>query len=359
MKVRTLGILILFAALSWGCAGNGEQEASVEEKVKTVNVQTYSLQPTTFSSYVDMVGEVQAINDAFLSAEANGNVVKYYVSEGDPVKVGQIIAQIDDSQLKQEFNRLKAVTEQARENFERQKRIWLEDSVGSEIQYLNAKYTYEQNQASLESVKVQLGKTKLRSPFDGVLEEKLVEAGEMVMPGTRMVRILANDYVKVTAGVPSRYADVVQKGDTALVWLNTQDPDTLRGPVTYVGSSIDKQSRTFRIEVPIKNANDNMKIDMLANMRLRTIALTNTIVIGQEYIYQTDEGPVVYVVGSDRDGNKVARQRKISIGPGYGSRVVVEKGLSPEDQFITVGSSFLQEDTRINVVNKRQQAYAN
>jgi RND family efflux transporter MFP subunit len=347
------------ASLSWSCTSGGEEATPEEERVKTVNVQAYSLQPSQFSSFVDMVGEIQAINDAYLSAEANGNVVRYYVDEGDRVKSGQVIAQIDDSQLKQELNRLQAVTDQARENYERQKRIWLEDSVGSEIQYLNAKYAYEQNKAALESVKVQLSKTKLRSPFDGVLEDKMVETGEMVMPGTRMVRILANDYVKVSAGVPSRYADVVQKGDTAMVWLNTQAPDTLRGPVTFVGSSIDRQSRTFRIEVPIKNVNDNMKIDMLANVRLRTINRPNVIVIGQEYIYQTDEGPVVYVVGTDQEGNEVARERKISIGPRFGSRVVAEKGLVTNDRFITVGSSFLQDDTRINVVNNRQQAYAN
>jgi membrane fusion protein (multidrug efflux system) len=359
MNLRIFSSLVLIATLGWGCSSETGDNVPEEQRVKTVNVETYTLKPQNFSSYVEMVGEVQAINDAFLSAEANGNVVKYFVDEGDQVKEGQTIAKIDDSQLKQELNRLKAVTEQSRENYERQKRIWLEDSVGSEIQYLNAKYTYQQNKAALESIKVQISKTELKSPFNGTVEDKMVEAGEMVMPGTRMVRILAKDYVKVSAGVPSRYADVVQLGDTAKVWMNTQDPDTLQGPVTFVGNSIDKQSRTFRIEVPISNTRNHLKIDMLANVRLRTQHMRNVLVIGQEYIYQSQDGPVVYVTGTDEDGNKVAEERPVKIGARYGSNVVIEDGIQPNDEFITVGSAFLQDQTHIKVVNSRQQAYAN
>lgn len=354
--MKKLNVILILLTGLWftGCGNGNDARQPEDELVKTVNVETETLQPQRFTSYVELVGTVEALNDARLSSEANGVVKKYYVDEGEKVKKGQAIAKIDDEQLVKERERLEAVTNQARENYQRQKRIWEEDSIGSEIQYLNAKYNYEQNKAALASVNVQIEKATLRAPFDGVVETKLVEEGEMASMGTPLVRLLGTDYVKVTVGVPARYSDVVQADDSAQVWFNTQQSDTLEGSITYISNSIDAQTRTFRIEIAIPNRKQKYKIEMLANVKLRTMDRSNEIVVSQEYIYQKDRGYVAYVAGQDENGEPIAREQLVKMGPSFSNKVIVEDGLKAGDPFITVGSSYLQPNTRIQIVNQKQ-----
>ena len=96
------------------------------------------------------------------------------------MKKGQTIVKIDDSKLRQEMFRLQAMTSQAKEQYERLKKVYEEDEIGSELDYLNAKYAYEQTNSALESIKVDLENTNIKAPFNGEVETIMVEEGEIV-----------------------------------------------------------------------------------------------------------------------------------------------------------------------------------
>ena len=341
-----LGLILLA-----GCSE--EQESTQEELVKTVNVETKEIQKQPFERYLKLVGTVGTPNDVRISAEVSGRIEKYFVEAGDDVNMGEPILKIDDSQLIRERERLEAVTAQAKENYERLKRLYEQDSVGSEIEYLNAKYNYEQNKASLEAVKVNIEKTTVKAPFDATVENILLEQGEMATPGAVLVRLIGRNRLKVTAGVPSRYSDVVRKGDQAHVWFDFQEADTMRIPITFVGKSIDVQARTFEVEMRLPPGSKDYKVDMIANVKLRTLQQDESIVIPAEFVFQSGEDDIVYTVAENADGNKIAKMQKVTLGPSYQNEVVVEKGLNVGDQLITVGSSFLQDQMRINIVDQR------
>jgi len=342
------GVIISVIFIMSCSRGPGSQNTA--DQVRKVNVETRTLRPQMFSSYVRLVGTVESANDIQVASEANGRIEQYFVREGDSVQKGERIAKIDDAQLRQELERLQAVTNQSREQFERQKRIWKEDSIGSEIEYLNAKYAYQQNKAALERLRVQLNNTEVRAPFAGVVEEILTEQGEMVMQGAPMVRLIGSGYLQVTAGVPARYSDVVRVGDSTEIWFDTVQSDTLTGRITFVGHSIDDQTRTFPIEIAYPDGRSGYKVGMVANVRLRTHRRPNSIVIGEEYIYEEGENYVVYTVDTNDQGAFVARKQFVKKGPAYGSNVVIETGLTPGDQLITLGSSFLDDEMRIEIV---------
>ena len=354
-KLGWFSLILLLAG--WGCTSSESKDemsdaADNEAKVKTVDVNTQEFVPQKFNSYVRLVGSVEAGNDVRLSAEVNGQILRYYVEKGDRVEEGDPIAKIDDKQLKTEQKRLEAATQQALEQYERQKRLWQEDSIGSEISFLNAKYAYQQMKANLENVEVSLNKTLVKAPFNAVIEDKITEKGEIVAPGTPLVRLIASDYVKVDAGVPSRYSDVVNVGDTARIWLDTNQPDTISVPITFVGQSIDRMSRTFNIELGIPRSMPGLKIGMIANVKLRTQMLENVLVINQAYLYQKENHYVVYVTGNNGNGDKIALSRDVETGPSYGNYIVLEEGVQPGESLITVGSSFVEDSMRINIVER-------
>jgi len=349
-------ITVLLAGLLTACAQ--EQEVSQEELIKTVNVQTETLHAKTFERFLRLVGTVESLNDVNISAEVSGRIEKYYADKGSRVAKGEKILKIDDSKLLQEKARLEAQTEQAREQYERLQRVFEQDSIGSEIDVINAKAAYRQSKSALESIKVDLQNTTVSAPFDAILEDRMLETGEMASPGAPLVRLIGREQLTVSAGVPSRFSDVVNIGDQAEVWFDFQSSDTLNIPITYVAESIDPQARTFEIEIALPANAEKYKIDMIANVKLKTLQRDNVIVVGEEYVFQKEQGFVVYTVGENDQGNSVAREQIVKLGPSYENNIVIEEGLTSGQQLITVGSSFLQNDTRVEVVESRSEEIA-
>ena len=344
--------LTLFAACS------EEQEPAQEELVKTVNVETKEIQKQPFERYLKLVGTVEAPNDVRISAEVSGRIVNYFVEPGNDIQQGDPILKIDDSQLVRERERLEAVTAQAKENYDRLKRLYEQDSVGSEIDYLNAKYNYEQNKASLEAVKVNINKTTVKAPFDATVENIMLEEGEMATPGAVLVRLIGTKNLKISTGVPSIYSDVVKRGDMAQIWFDFQKADTLQRPITFVGKSISPQARTFEVEVKLPPEASDYKVDMIANLMIRTLETEESVVIGEEFVYQNGEQDVVYVASEDSAGKTIAKMRPVQLGASHKNEVVIESGLTTGDQLITVGSSFLQDSMRITIVESRESRIA-
>ena len=354
MKITTL---LLIALIATACT-EPEQQAEEDALVKSVNVETEIVKPQTFKRFLRLVGTVESANDVMISAEVNGRVEQYFVAKGSTVKKGEPILKIDDDKLLQEKARLEAQTEQAREQYERLKQVFEQDSVGSEIDLINARAAYRQSSSALESIQIDLKNTTVRAPFDATLEDRLVEIGEMAAMGTPLVRLIGSNNLRVAAGVPSRYADVINNGDQAEIWFDFQDSDTLDLSIDYVGQSIDPQARTFRVEMFLPEMRPGIKVDMIANVRLKTFQEDNAIVIGEEFVYQKEQGFVVYTTGENMDGIPIAVERAVTLGPSYQNNVIIEEGLQPGDELITIGSSFLQDSMRINLVNNREQELA-
>lgn len=347
---------ILAVILLSGCSEERPEEQ--EELLKTVNVETQTIKPQSFERYLKLVGTVEAQNDVQISAEVAGRITKYFVEQGDEIQKGDPILKIDDSQLVRERERLEAVTAQAKENYERLKRLYEQDSVGSEMEFLNAKYNYEQNKASLEAVKVNIDKSTVNAPFDATVENVMLEEGEMASPGTVLVRLIGTNKLKISTGVPSNYSDVVNKGDKAQIWFDFQKADTLRLPITFVGKSISPQARTFEVEVRLPSEAGDYKVDMLANVMIRTLQENEAVVIGKEFVYENEKQDVVYVVGKNANGQSIARKRAVQLGASYKNDVVISSGLKAGDQLITAGSSFLQDSMRITIVESKNDKLA-
>lgn len=350
-------LILLFASVIIVSCSGDEQEKQ-EDATKAVNVETRIIEPQTFEQYLNLVGTVESENDVQISAEVSGRIEQYYVDKGDVIAKGAPILKIDDSRLQREQDRLQAQVEQAQERYERLKQLFEQDSIGAEMDVINARTTYKERQSALETVEVDLRNTTVRAPFTATLDEKLLETGEMASPGATLFRLIGTKNLKVVAGIPSRFSDAVSEGDRAQVWFDFNTADTLRLPISYVGQSINQDARTFKVEIDLPRETRNFKIDMNANVKVRIFKRDSSVVVGEEYIYQKEKGNVVYTVARSDSGTSVASERWIQIGPSYKNRVMIESGLNVGEELITVGSSFLQDSMHINIVEKQKNEIA-
>lgn len=351
MKKFNLAVLIIAMASIAACSGSEVTENEGDEPVgKSVNVKTRVLEPETFKSWLRVVGNVESKNDIMISAEVGGRVLEQLVDEGERVRKGQVILRINDAKLQEEKARLEAASEQARENYERLQRIYEEDGIGSEIDVLNAKFNFQQSNSAFQSVKVDIENATLEAPFDGLVESYLLEEGEVASPGMQVVRLIGTDNYIVSAGVPARYANVIQTGEEVELWFDSQNPDTLSGTISYVGNSIDPLNRTFRIEVLLPEQNRSYKVDMIANLRLLTLTEENVVIVSEEYIYKEENDFIVFVKAENENGYPVGKRRVVQLGPSFKSDVIIRSGLGFGDELITTGSAFLNDGALLNIV---------
>lgn len=341
------------AALGGACASS-EGEAPRAEAVdaqagRIVNVEVTAAVPTTFTDYLRITGEVEALHDVRVAAEEAGVVDRFYVVKGQRVAAGAPIAKLDDGVLAAQVAEARAQARLAAETHERQRRLWEEERMGSEIAYLQAKYAAEQAAARLATLEARLERTVIRAPVTGIFDEQFLEAGEMATAGAPVARIVALDRVKIVGGVPERFALAVRAGDPARVTLDVLPGREFTGRISFVGARVDDQSRTIPIEIEMVNPDGLVKPRMVANVQIVRARLDGVLVVPQQVVTRTERGYQLFVV-AERDGALVAEARDVRVGPTYGNRVVIEEGLAAGDRVITLGHRLVDDGSRVRIV---------
>lgn len=349
-----LGLAALVAACNGGEASQPEEgEVAAAAAVRAVNVEVMELQPTTFEEVLRVTGTVQANRDVVVSAEESGLVRRIFVEKGAAVSTGQPLVKIDDAVLRTQVDQARAVADLAAETHERRRRLWEEDQVGSELAYLQAKYEAEQAAATLATLRERLERTTVRAPFSGLLEERRVEVGTMVAPGTPLVRLVDISPVKVSGGVPERYARQVSPGREVEIAIDALDGENVSGAVSFVGSTVNEQNRTFPIEVVIDNPGGLIKPEMVASIHLPLRQVEDALVVPQQALVRTEGGFMAYVV-TERDGAQVAEARTVTLGSSQANLVQVRSGLEAGDRLIVVGQQRVAEGDPVVVVARQE-----
>ena len=332
-----------------GCSTTeGEATPADSAAVRIVNVEVERLAYGDFTDWIRITGEVEALHDVTLAAEEGGQVARFLVAKGRPVAAGQVIAEIDDAVLSAQVDEARAQAEFAREQHERQRRLWVDEGLGTELAWLQAKAAAEGAAARLATLEARLARTKIRSPVAGVFDERFVEAGEMAMPGTRVARVVSTGRVKVTGGIPERYAMAVRRGDQARITFDVLPDREYLGRIEYVGTSVDPANRTVPIEVLMDNPGGIARPRMIANVQVVRARLDSVLVVPQQVVQRIEDGYQV-LVAVEEGGHEVARARKVELGPAYRNRVVITSGLAAGDRVITVGAR-VDPGSRIRII---------
>jgi RND family efflux transporter MFP subunit len=300
---------------------------------RTKDVTVAPVAASTFKHFVELQGTIDAKNNVQVSPKSGGVVTAVYVKEGDNVRAGQAIAKVDDQLLRESQAELKTQLSLANTVFEKQAALW-KQQIGTEIQYLQAKNNKEALERRLSTLNAQIGQSVVAAPISGVVDQVTVKIGQSAAPGMSLVRIVNLSQLKVVAKVADTYSGSVQKGAPVVVRL----PDlnrNLNSTISFVSTTVDPLSRTFTIEAPLP-ADNSLKPNMLAQVKINDQTQANAIVINQNLIQSTESGQLVYVA-ENVGGKKVAKARPVKTGPSYGGQIAITSGLKAGDQLVTTG----------------------
>ena len=318
-------------------------------------ITTITTSEQKFNHFIELQGNVKTKQNVLVYPEMPGILNKVYVKEGQKVIKDDILATIDDGGLSQQLLLLKSNEQLAKTTFERQKRLW-DQQIGSEIQYLQAKTSYDSQKNATRQLKKQLDKFTIRAPFSGIIDDVFKEKGTVVAPGpgAEIFKILNLSNMYIETDVPESYISSIKKNKMVEVnfpILGRSYDSSIR----QVGNFINPSNRTFRIEVGIPNLDGEIKPNLTAKLRLNDYSNSNAILIPQSIISENAKGQqFIYVVKDNKEKNQVYAERLvIETGKTNGDFIEVTKNLDANVDIILEGARSVNNGQVVKVINKK------
>lgn len=315
---------------------------SVSVKAKEVVVRP--LESSRFEHFVQTQGAIESEENIQISAKMPGVITQVLVQEGQEVRKGQTLAQVDNSIILRNIEELKASLELAGTVYERQKNLW-DQKIGTEVQYLQAKNSKESLEKRLAALNEQNDQTRIKSPINGIVDEVTVKIGQNIMPGAPAVRVVNNTMLKVRANVSEAYVLNIKKGDKIMVNVPDLKRD-IEAKVTFVGRSIDQLSRTFAVEAKLPS-NADLRANMSVVLKIVYASFPDAITVPVNAIQEVNYEKVVYVA-EERDGHTVAAKKNVIVDGVFDGKAQVQ-GLAVGDKIIVVGYQGLSDGTIIKI----------
>lgn len=335
-----------------------EDLKKLEDKIKMLDPQmkvplitTYKVEEKAFKHYIELQGNVSTDQNIVIYPEFSGVLTRVLVKEGQPVSKGQSLAKIDDGGLGQQLAQMQIQADLAKTTFERQERLW-NQNIGSEIQYLQAKSNYESQEQAISQMKKQIGKTIVKAPFSGTIDQVITDQGSVVSPGiSPLFRIVNLNEMYVETDVPESYlANVVPGKDVALFFpvLNKN----MNAKVRQAGNFINPANRTFRVEVAVNNTEGMIKPNLTAKLKINDYSNDKALLIPQSIISENAEGDqYVYTISSNDDGKTVANRVIIATGKTDGDFIEVLSGLENGSEIIDEGARSVKDGQSVKVLS--------
>lgn len=323
-----------------------EKELGAGKKVEAtpINVTVSAIEPQNFKHFVEAQGVVTSKNIVMVTPQMGGAITGLFLTEGQMIKKGQLVATIDNSVMKESLTEIKTQLDLATVLYTKQKTLW-DQQIGTEVQYLQAKANKESLEKRIGTMNTQLGMSKVYAPISGTVEKVMQKSGEMGMPGVPMAQIVNVSDLKVVAKVGDTYVGSVKKGDAITVKFPDINKEfTTR--ISLVNALIDPASRTFGIEANIPNLGGTLKPNQVAIININDLSTSNSLVVSQNVVQKTEGGDLVYVAVVE-NGKKVAKSRIVKTGISYNGNVEILEGLTAGEMVITQGYQDLVDGTLI------------
>ena len=326
--------------------------AFLDENEKLTLVSNYEIKEKIFNSYIEAQANLKTRKNVLILPEFQGTLEQIFVSEGQKVKKGKLLAEINDSGLKEQLEQLTIQANFAKENFERTQRLW-NNNIGSEIQFLKSKTDFESSQKIVEQMKDRLAKTKIYAPFDGEVDEIISNQGSNLIPGVSPILRLVNlDVIYAEASVSEKYISFIDKGTEAIVQIPLLGKE-VTSQITQTGNFINPSNRTFRVEVPVKNLDNRIKQNLDAKIKINIYSQNDAVVIPLRIVREDASGNnFVYIMNADiKEGVYITTKTFITLGNKNNIDVEVTDGLQIGDILVLEGANIVEDSQRVKLIN--------
>lgn len=277
-----------------------------------------------------------------LMSEISGRLVKLDIREGTYITKGQLIAKINDRELKAQLQKIAYNQDLSKKIEARQKRLLNVEAINLE-EYDVTSNNIRVLEAEKEVIEAQLEKTEIRAPFSGRIGLKFISEGAYLAPGTPIVTIVQSNPVKIDFTVPEKYTPNIRVGGTVKFNLDG-DPSTFNARILAVDPKVDENLRTLRVRAIASNPEGRFVPGMFVKVLADLDANHSAMMIPTEAIVPVLKGKKVFVVKNGK-----AQEAMVTTGLRTDKKIQVIDGLQPGDSLITSGIIAIKPNTAVKV----------
>jgi multidrug efflux system membrane fusion protein len=340
-----------------------------DPNAKPAPVAVVTAKAADFPVYLSALGTVTPLATVTVHSRVDGPLQNIYFKEGDLVKAGQVLAEIDPrtfavmvAQADGTLQKDRALLENARTDLKRYQTLLAQDSIASQQVDTQASLvnqyiaTIASDQGQLDAAKLQLTFTKITAPISGRLGLRQVDVGNMVHASDTngIVVITQLQPIDVVYAIPEvnvpKVMGQLRDGKTLAVdaWNRDQTAKLASGQVLTIDNQIDVTTGTVKMKARFANGDFSLFPNQFVNIRMLVETLPQATVVPSAAVQRGTQGTFVYLV----DANSVVSIKVVKVGPVDGESTVISRGVQPGDVVVIDGTDRLREGQKVETVSR-------
>jgi membrane fusion protein (multidrug efflux system) len=363
-RIGHVACVALILALAAGCGALVEGKANdpaervdplkakVAQEVQ-IPVQTAKPDRRDVSAYFETTSRVTAENRVEVISKGTGQCLNVTVEVGDIVTAGQVLAELDSMELEAQIRQTRVNLAQQKSHMDLARRSF-EEGLGPEVEYTNAKYAYEANQAVLELQEVQMSHQTIRAPIGGVLTQRALQTGMLVSTGMPTFSIVdPNSYV-LPISIPEKELGRLRLEQTANVTIDSRQGETFEATIQRINPAVDPQSGTVGVLLRFhEEARQYLRESAFARVRLVMETHANALVVPKDTLIEENARKFLMVVEEQPPADAgaaprlIARRVEIQTGLEDSDYVEVVNGIDENANIVTLGQHTLKPDSPV------------
>ncbi|MBU3021028.1 efflux RND transporter periplasmic adaptor subunit [Aestuariibacter sp. A3R04] len=341
-----LGVLALGGFLVYINLPDTTQKQSAAKLPTPVKVTSVTMQ--TFPVTIEALGTANANESLTITAQQTERVTSVLFEDGEEVKAGQRLVQLNDAEERARIAELEANISEAKRQLERVENL-VKTRAASEQIVDEQQARVKSLEAQLDVAKAQLDNLQVKAPFAGVLGIREISKGSLIQPGDVITTLDDISVIKVNFSVAEGQLASLKTGQRVVARSVAYPGRTFEGTISAVNTRIDPVSRSVLVRALIANENKQLRPGMLLQITLEKRVL-QTLIIPEKALVPVQDRQYVFVVSDN-----TVEQREVVIGERKPGIVQVVSGLSEGEVVVTEGTLRVQQGSKVRVLNQGGQ----
>lgn len=322
------------------------QTTDNKKETPATPVEVVKVEKGSISATYSGTATLEAESEAVVVAKIGGVVKDIFAEEGQRVKKNQPLAKLEDEQYKLELLQAESLLKKMSNDYKRKDALF-KNKVVSKDTFEQIKYDVETQQSTTDLARLKYKYTTIRSPFDGVVAERMIKVGNMIQANREAFKVTGFQSLHAILHVPEREMSKLRKDFPAKLFADAIPGAMFTGKILRISPIVNAGTGTFKVTVEVKDDTNRLKPGMFTRVSVEYDAHENTLLVPKDTILSEDTTDWVFCVKD----KKVA---KMKVKTGYKNKTHVEitSGLKPGDEIVTTGLATLKDGTDVQVVSQ-------
>lgn len=358
---RRLAIMLLVLALVFGgifgwhaFVGHMTDQYLASYQPPPVAVEVEAARAEQWDRTISAVGTLNAVNGVDITTEVGGLIQEIYFASGQEVNEDQVLVQLEDRVEQATLKSYLAQLKLAQINFQRDQRLLASKAI--------SKTDFDTSEAKLRDIEAQVERTRalieqkrIRAPFNGRLGIRLINVGEYVNSGHKLVTLQSLDYLNVDFRVPEQYLPLLHFGQRVAFKVKAFGSRTFDARISAVNAKVDQDTRNILVRASFANEQKDLVPGMFADVKVVLNEPRQLVTLPQTAINFSLYGDSIYVVEdsgeNDESGEPILRvtRRYVTVGERQGGRVSIREGLNAGAKVVISGQLKLNDGARVSI----------